>query len=54
MYKRSGRLRHLYIISIRFLADDLYSRGVKKLYIGYPYMFSQDNDNMLIYGCLGR
>jgi len=45
MYKRDERLRHLYITSIRFLADDLYRRGVKKLYIGYPYMLSQDNGN---------
>ena len=26
------RLRHLYITAIRFLADDLYRRGVRKLY----------------------
>ena len=43
------RLRHLYIIiAIRFLADDLYRRGVRKLYIGYPYMLSQDNGNEYI------
>jgi putative transposase len=34
MYKRDERLRHLYITAIRFLADDLYRRGVRKLYIG--------------------
>ncbi|MDT7889376.1 MAG: hypothetical protein RQ885_10445 [Desulfurococcales archaeon] len=45
MYKRSGRLRHLYITAIRFLADELYSRGVRKLYIGYSHMLSQENDN---------
>jgi len=45
MYKRDERLRHLYIISTRFLADELYRRGVKKLYIGYLYMLSQDNGN---------
>jgi putative transposase len=45
MYKRDERLRHLYITATRFLADDLYRRGVRKLYIGYPYMLSQDNGN---------
>jgi hypothetical protein len=34
MYKRDERLRHLYITAIRFLADKLYDRGVRKLYIG--------------------
>ena len=45
MYKRDERLRHLYITAIRFLADKLYDRGVRKLYIGYPYMLSQNNGN---------
>ena len=45
MYKRDERLRHLYITAIRFLADELYDRGVRKLYIGYPIMLSQDNGN---------
>jgi transposase len=45
IYTRDERLRHLYIIAIRFLADELYSRGVRKLYIGYPYMLSQNNGN---------
>jgi putative transposase len=45
MYKRDERLRHLYITAIRFLADKLYRRGVKKLYIGYPIMLSQNNGN---------
>ena len=40
MYKRDERLRHLYITAIRFLADELYRRGVRKLYIEYPIMFS--------------
>jgi putative transposase len=43
MYKKDERLRHLYITAIRFLADELYSRGVRKLYIGYPIMLSQEN-----------
>jgi putative transposase len=45
MYKRNERLRHLYIAAIRFLADELYRRGVRKLYIGYPIMLSQNNGN---------
>jgi hypothetical protein len=45
MYKRDERLMHLYIKATRFLADELYSRGVRKLYIGYPIMLSQDNGN---------
>jgi len=45
MYKRDERLRHLYITAIRFLADELYDRGVRKLYIGYSYMLSQNNGN---------
>jgi putative transposase len=48
MYKRDERLRHLYITAIRFLADELYRRGVRKLYIGYPYILSQDNGNEYI------
>jgi hypothetical protein len=35
MYKKNERLRHLYRASIRFLAYELYRRGVRKLYIGY-------------------
>jgi hypothetical protein len=45
MYKKNGRLRHLYITAIRSLADDLYRRGVRKLNIGYPIMLSQNNEN---------
>ena len=45
MYKKDERLRHLYITAIRFLADGLYRRGVRKLYIGYPIMLSQNNGN---------
>ena len=45
MYKRDERLRHLYITAIRFLADELHRRGVKKLCIGYPIMLSQNNGN---------
>jgi hypothetical protein len=45
MYKRVERLRHLYITAIRLLADELYRRDVRKLYIGYPIMLLQDNGN---------
>jgi len=45
MYKKDERLRHLYITAIRFLADLLYRRGVRKLYIGYPIMLSQNSGN---------
>jgi hypothetical protein len=56
MYKRDEKLRRLYITAIRFLADELYRRGVGKLYIGYPIMLSQNNGNEYnrIYGSLGR
>jgi putative transposase len=45
MYVRDEKLRHLYRTSIRFLAETLWNRGVRKLYIGYPIMLSQDNGN---------
>jgi len=45
IYKRDERLRHLCITAIRLLADELYRRDVRKLYIGYPIMLSQDNGN---------
>jgi putative transposase len=45
MHTRDERLRHLYRTSIKFLADELYRRGVRKLYIGYPIMLSQNNGN---------
>jgi putative transposase len=45
LHTRDERLRHLYRTSIRFLAETLWSRGVRKLYIGYPIMLSQDNGN---------
>ncbi|MDT7889093.1 MAG: hypothetical protein RQ885_08985 [Desulfurococcales archaeon] len=43
--KRDERFGHLYITSIMFLADELYDRDVRKLYIGYPIMLSQENSN---------
>ena len=41
LYKRNERLRHLYRTAIRFLAETLWSRGVEKIYVGYPIMLSQ-------------
>ena len=56
MYKKNERLRHLYITATRFLADELYRRGVRKLYIGYPIMLSRTMGTSitLIYGSIGR
>jgi len=45
LYKKNERLRHLYRTAIRFLAETLWSRGVRKVYIGYPIMLNQDNGN---------
>jgi len=45
LYKRDERLRHLYRTAIRFLAETLWSRGVMKIYVGYPIMLSQNNGN---------
>ena len=45
IYKRNERLRHLYRTAIRFLAETLWSRGVEKIYVGYPIMLSQYNGN---------
>jgi len=44
-FKWRERLRHLYRTAIRFTAEWLYERGVRKVYLGYPYMISQDNGN---------
>jgi len=44
-FKWHERLRHLYRTAIRFTAEWLYARGVKRVYLGYPYMVSQDNGN---------
>jgi len=44
-FKWHERLRHLYRTVNRFTARWLYVRGVKRVYIGYPYMITQDNGN---------
>jgi len=45
IFKTNERLRHLYKTAIRFIAWWLYKRGVKRVYMGYPYMITQDNGN---------
>jgi putative transposase len=45
LYKRNERFRHLYRTAIRFLAETLWSKGVMKIYVGYPIMLSQNNGN---------
>jgi len=45
LFKSSERLRHLYRTAVRFLARELYEKGVKSVYLGYPYMITQDNGN---------
>jgi len=44
-FKHQERLRHLCRTAIRFIAEWLYARGVKRVYLGYPYMITQDNGN---------
>jgi len=45
IYKQRERLRHYYRTAIRFLAKTLWQMGVDEVFIGYPYMVSQDNGN---------
>jgi len=45
LFKSSERLRHLYRTAVRFLAKELHERSVKNVYLGYPYMITQDNGN---------
>ncbi|MEM3827745.1 MAG: transposase [Conexivisphaerales archaeon] len=44
-FKTRERLRHLYRTAVRFLAEHLWRLGVSEVYVGYPYMVSQDNGN---------
>jgi len=44
-YKQHERLRHYYRTAIRFLAKALHGMGVNEVFIGYPYMVSQDDGN---------
>jgi putative transposase len=45
VYKQHERLRHYYRTAIRFLAKTLHGMGVNEVFIGYPYMLSQNNGN---------
>jgi len=45
IYKRKERLRHYYRTAIRFLARTMHEMGVDEVFVGYPYMVSQDNGN---------
>jgi putative transposase len=45
VYKRRERLRHYYRTAIRFLARTMHEMGVDEVFIGYPYMLSQNNGN---------
>ena len=45
VYKQHERLRHYYRTAIRFLAKEVHKMGVDEVFIGYPYMVSQDNGN---------
>ena len=44
-YKKRERLRHYYRTAIRFLARIIHEMGVDEVFIGYPYMVSQDDGN---------
>ncbi len=45
VYKRRERLRHYYRTAIRFLARTMHEMGVNEVFVGYPYMVSQDDGN---------
>jgi putative transposase len=44
-YKQHERLRHYYRTAIRFLARTMHEMGVNEVFVGYPYMLSQDDGN---------
>ncbi len=44
-YKQHERLRHYYRTAIRFLAKTLHGMEVNEVFVGYPYMVSQDDGN---------
>jgi len=44
-YKQHERLRHYYRTAIRFLAKALWQMGINEVFVGYPYMVSQDDGN---------
>jgi putative transposase len=44
-YKQHERLRHYYRTAVRFLAKTLWQMSIDEVFIGYPYMVSQNNSN---------
>jgi len=44
-YKQHERLRHYYRTAIRFLAKALWRMGIGEVFVGYPYLVSQDDGN---------
>jgi putative transposase len=44
-YKQHERLRHYYRTAIRFLARTLHEMGIGEVFVGYPYLVSQDDGN---------
>jgi len=45
VYKRREGLRHYYRTAIRFLAKEIHKMGVNEVFVGYPYLVSQDDGN---------
>jgi len=45
VFKRRERLRHYYRTVIRFLAKTLWQMGIDEVFVGYPYLVSQNNGN---------
>ncbi|MFP3311727.1 MAG: transposase [Caldivirga sp.] len=45
VYKQHERLRHYYRTAVRFLARAMHGMGVNEVFVGYPYMLSQNNSN---------
>jgi len=45
IYKRRERLRHYYRTAVRFLAKTLHEMSIDEVFVGYPYMVSQNNSN---------
>jgi putative transposase len=43
VFKRRERLRHYYRTAIRFLARTIHEMGIDEVFIGYPYMVSQND-----------
>jgi len=52
VFKRRERLRHYYRPVIRFLAKTLWQMGIDEVFIGYPYLVSQNNGNEYNTQCL--